>query len=391
MRVVFAHDHIFRKDTQGNFYTAGSFNNQVWNRYLKYFDEIIVNARLEKKKIDVNNTYNNFDLPNVYFNPVPSLSGPIKQFSKKAAASKVIRKSLSSSDALIARLPSETGNLAIQIARELGKPYVVEVVACVWDALWNHGSLQAKLYAPISMLKMKKMVKKSTNTVYVTNCFLQNRYPNNSYTENISNVEIEKVQFSSLTTRLTRYKNNQRLYKIGMIGSLKNKIKGLDVALRALEILKNNKIEFEFQVLGDGDQESWKNIARELGIEKKVKFCGVLPGGEPVLSWLDDIDIYIQPSFQEGLPRAVIEAMSRGCPVVGSNAGGIPELIDEDCIHASGDSRELSKILIELMGDIKKSKYIAERNIYEAKKYQKDVLDEKRDRFWSNFLKEIDN
>src|SRR5699024_9667719 len=103
----------------------------------------------------------------------------------------------------------------------------------------------------------------------------------------------------------------------------------------------------QFEILGDGDQSSWKLLAKELGIEDNVKFKGVLPGGKPVLSWLESIDVYIQPSFQEGLPRAVIEAMSQGCPVVGSNAGGIPELIQDEYIHDMGDYEELSSLLKE--------------------------------------------
>lgn len=51
MRLAFAYDHLFQQDEEGNLFTGGSFNNQVWKRYLNHFDEIIVLARLEKTKI----------------------------------------------------------------------------------------------------------------------------------------------------------------------------------------------------------------------------------------------------------------------------------------------------------------------------------------------------
>ena len=70
-------------------------------------------------------------------------------------------------------------------------------------------------------------------------------------------------------------------------------------------------------------------------------FNGVLPSGQPVLNWLDDIDIYVQPSFQEGLPRALVEAMSGGRPAFASTTGGIPELLPADCLHCPGDAARL--------------------------------------------------
>ena len=50
------------------------------------------------------------------------------------------------------------------------------------------------------------------------------------------------------------------------------------------------------------------------------------------MSILTDSDIYIQPSLQEGLPRAVVEAMSTALPCIGFNTGGIPELLEPEYI-----------------------------------------------------------
>ncbi|MGI6537807.1 MAG: hypothetical protein ACOX22_05640 [Caldicoprobacterales bacterium] len=230
------------KIKKGNLYTGGAYNNQVWKRYLNHFDEIIVLARLEKLSDNYNNKqYNKFDLEGTSLQPVPSISGPVKQFTNRKKAEEIIRKTLIYSDALIARLPSEIGNMAIKIAKDLGKPYAVEVVACVWDALWNHGRLMAKLYAPLAMYKMKKLVLDSPYTLYVTNEFLQRRYPTNGKPTNVSNVEINDIFEESYNIRLNRLKHTN-VYKIGMIGSLKNRIKGWDVAFKALSILESKGI-----------------------------------------------------------------------------------------------------------------------------------------------------
>jgi glycosyltransferase involved in cell wall biosynthesis len=389
MKLAFAHDHLFQEDKQGKLFTGGSFNNQAWKRYLNHFDEIVVLARKEKLNDKYENkTYNNFDLQETKLQAVPSISGPIKQFSNRKEAEEVIRKTLINSDALIARLPSETGNLAIRIAKELDKPYAVEVVACVWDALWNHGRPLGKIYAPVAMYKMKKKVFESPYTLYVTNEFLQKRYPTKGKATNVSNVEINEVNEEGYDIRLNRLKNKQ-IYKIGMIGSLKNRIKGWDVALNALSLLKIKGIDFQFHILGDGEIEQWGNLAQKLGIREKIYFCGVLPGGDPVLTWLDGIDLYIQPSFQEGLPRAVIEAMSRGCPVVGSTAGGIPELIDKNCLHKPGDYGKLAQIIEQVFRNMDYSMQLSISNIDASKQYIKSTLDEKRNQFWREFTEKV--
>lgn len=385
LKLAFAHDHIFQKDKNGNLFTGGSFNNEVWKRYLEHFDTINVLARKENLKDKFKNkTYNSFDLPQTELKVIPSISGPIKQIKNKKEAESKIREVLKESDALIARLPSETGNLAIKIAKELKVPYAVEVVACVWDALWNHGSLLAKAYAPLALYKMKRKVKSSPYTLYVTNEFLQKRYPTYGIVTNVSNVEIRSIVENS------RKKPQNHKLKIGMIGSLKNKIKGWDVAFAGLSKLKENGYDFEFEILGDGNPEVWEPLLRKQNLLENVSFKGVLPGGDPVVQWMDNIDIYIQPSYQEGLPRAVIEAMSRALPVVGSNAGGIPELIHKDFVHKKGSPEDFA-IRLENLIDRNTYEIHSHKNLSNAQQYKKDILDQRRNEFWSQFKLSIKN
>jgi glycosyltransferase involved in cell wall biosynthesis len=55
------------------------------------------------------------------------------------------------------------------------------------------------------------------------------------------------------------------------------------------------------------------------------------------------------PSRTEGLPRALVEAMARGLPAVGTDVGGIPELLDSRCIVRPDDDRALAGALAELL------------------------------------------
>jgi glycosyltransferase involved in cell wall biosynthesis len=91
----------------------------------------------------------------------------------------------------------------------------------------------------------------------------------------------------------------------------------------------------------------------------------------------------VQPSQTEGLPRALIEAMSRGCPCIGSNAGGIPELLDNAHIFSSGNVKELATILASF--DIEKMITQAKRNYEFSKGYAKEIIETRR----NDFLKEF--
>jgi glycosyltransferase involved in cell wall biosynthesis len=93
---------------------------------------------------------------------------------------------------------------------------------------------------------------------------------------------------------------------------------------------------------------------------------------------LDEIDIYIQPSRQEGLPRSLIEAMSRGCLCIGSEAGGIPELLESQYIHKTGSGKSLFNRIDEHLHNA----YLCERNIEAAKQYDSKLINSKRNSFF---------
>src|SRR5699024_6751625 len=106
--------------------------------------------------------------------------------------------------------------------------------------------------------------------------------------------------------------------------------------------LVSQGITVEYQAVGGGSPTRLKHLARELGIEDRVKFLGPLDH-DAVFSWLETVDIYAQLSRTEGLPRALVEAMSRGCACIGTEVGGIPELLEATDLVPTKDSRRFSK------------------------------------------------
>lgn len=387
MNVLWAHDHTFYFNDSGKFFTSGKLPYAVWERYLSVFDQITVASRA--KKVSSDTEIRNKSLSsgaNVDFVVLPSLSNPVNKMTKKGYVERVLTESIQKADAVIARLPSEIGAEAVEIAKKLNKPFAVEVVACAWDGLWNYGNVQGKLYAPVATWKTKSLVKRAPFAVYVTKQFLQKRYPcTNGYTEACSNVEIPEMNPAVLEQRIQKIGATAAPVVIGLIGSLNGKTKGIDTALHALAKIKASIPRFEFRILGDGSREPWEALARKLGLQDQVRFCGVLPSGDAVFRWLDEVDLYLQPSFQEGLPRATIEAMSRGCPVIGSMAGGIPELIDNQYLHKPGNESQLARLIRQHISNPSWMADQANRNFHKAQNYTKTILDQNRKQFWEKF------
>ena len=81
------------------------------------------------------------------------------------------------------------------------------------------------------------------------------------------------------------------------------------------------------------------------------------------------IDVFILPSLTEGTPNAIIEAMAHGKPVVGTNVGGIPDLVTEDVgfLVPPGDPRALGVAMSRLAtdGDLRRKMGVAARKRYE--------------------------
>lgn len=380
MKLLFVHDHIFYKTKENQVYSAAAYPIYAWDRYLEFFDTIDVVGRYGGLYDSRENSLVLSSRENVNFHFVESISSPIKLIKNKSKVRSKIKKLLSSSDVLVVRLPSENGLIAIQCAKELNISYAVEIVGCIWDALWNHGSIIAKFYAPYSFIKMRKAIISSDMNLYVTEKFLQKKYQSNvkAFSVNASNVEIsvnENMQIKKFDV------SKKKIF--GLIGNYKTKYKGLHIAIEAFGMIKEQLGDFEFRILGKGNSNEYEELIKQNNLEKNIIFSGSLPNGEAVLNWLDEINIYLQPSLTEGLPRATIEAMSRKCICIGSNVGGIPELLKDEFISKVGDSKSLAKVILNTLNKSNNElEEISKINFEKSKQYDKLHIHKIRSKFY---------
>jgi glycosyltransferase involved in cell wall biosynthesis len=304
-----------------------------------------------------------------------------------------MRSAVMAADAVAVRLPSEIGLLAVKHARRLGKPYAVEVVGCAWDSYRTGGARGSRLYAPLAYIRMRRAISDAPLALYVTSSWLQRRYPTGGEAGIASNVDLEPLDDAaraSRKSRLAALAAGERPV-LGTIGTLRTRYKGIHTVLKALARLRSSGVELRYRILGPGSAEPWQRLADDLGVLDLVSFDGTRSAGGPVCEWLDGIDLYLQPSFAEGLPRGMIEAMSRGAACVGSTCGGIPELLPKNRLHDPGDVGALTAIVRRLANDPAAVAAASAADRETALQFDAGRLKEQRRAFYASLRKRAEN
>lgn len=298
---------------------------------------------------------------------------------------RIIEREVLACDICVAHVPSFLGDTVARIAKKHGKPCLNVVVGCAWDAYWNY-SWVGKLMAPFRYLSLRRVQADAAYSIYVTNEFLQRRYPTGGRSIGCSNVNITTGDEVALQKRMERISNRKEILRMGTVAAVNVRYKGQEYAIKALRILRDRGIDIEYHLVGSGDDTFLRSLADKYEVGDRVFFHGLIPHDE-VLPFLDGMDLYIQPSKQEGLPRALIEAMSRGCLSLGSRTAGIPELLDKKYVFRRGNVSDIVRILSKV--DKNTLKEQALRNFEVAKQYDRNVLNRRRYEFMDLFEKEI--
>lgn len=312
-----------------------------------------------------------------------------KIISIKKSNDEIIRTAIDnySIDFMICHIPSNNSYHAISWAKKMRIPYLNIVVGCSWDALWNY-DWRGKLLALPAFLRQRKIIFQSNYAIYVTKEFLQGRYPCKGKKTNASNVQITELENIILNNRIERI-NNSNLETINLVtvADVNVRYKGQEYVIKALSKLKRkSSTNYQYYLIGGGNPDFLRHVAERYGVQDIIHFVGAL-SHDDVLKQLDSMDICIHPSKQEGLPRALVEAMSRALPSIGTKVAGIPELLSQQSLVRKGSVNDIVNAILRLS-----NKGImleeAKKNFLVASDYSADVINAKRQLFIHNFVVE---
>lgn len=388
MKLLFCYlSERIQHDKAGKRYVSGNFTDEVWKRYTSLADEVSVVMTLEHDYLanDKIQGFHCIDDKDFKLYTVPHTTRNLSSFiSRKNNKIKhdTIEKLIKTSDVVITRTIDA---FIFAICKKYNKPYAVEVVGCVWDSYWNH-SMYGKILAIPEFVKWKKYIKESSYVLYVTEKFLQHRYPTKGKSVYASNVILKMPSEEILKKRINKINEKKEKLIIGTAAAVDVRYKGQEFVIKALAKMKRNgDTRFIYQLVGGGNPDFIMKMAKKYNVDDQVQIIGRL-NHDDVLNWLQNIDIYVQPSLQEGLPRSVIEAMGYAVPCIGSRVAGIPELLDSDMLFEKKKYKQLAKLLQNI--SVEKLKKMSERNFYKAQEYDAEVLNARRSEFYKMFLKE---
>ena len=130
----------------------------------------------------------------------------------------------------------------------------------------------------------------------------------------------------------------------------------------------------ELWLLGDGElREQMEEYALRLGVRDRVRFLG---SQENVYLYLHDADVFVLPSRYEGMPMTVIEAMGTGLPIVASNVGGIPDMVEdgESGLLTTGAPEDVARCCAALLSDEKLRQRLGRRARAESERFSAEEM-----------------
>lgn len=290
-------------------------------------------------------------------------------------------------DILHAHSPSLNGRAAINAGKRFGIPVVYEIRAFWEDAAVDHGSTSEGSLRYRLTRAMETSVAKQADAI-TTICdglkqdLLQRGIPETKITVIPNAVDIEKFSINQqMDTQLQLKLGLNGKKVIGFIGSF-YAYEGLDLLVKAMNLIKNQRNDIVVLLVGGGPQEAHiKQLVQTLNLDAQVIFTGRVPHDD-IQRYYDLVDIFAYPRLPMRLTELVtplkpLEAMAQKKLVIASDVGGHKELIEDGrngVLFPAGNAAALSQAIIDLLH--KEESWEAMRNA--GRRYVEDI------RNWTN-------
>jgi glycosyltransferase involved in cell wall biosynthesis len=299
MQVAVVLEQRFTRTPDGAVWVPSTFLYEFGQRYLEVFDQVKVIARV-CDVASVPDDHKRVDGQGVEVAAVPYYHGPWQYLKARRRVIRASRSFIGQEDAIILRLPSAIASCVYPVFRRTRHPYGVEVIGDPYD-VFAPGVVQHELRVFFRwwFTRMQKsQCADSSGAAYVTQYYLQKRYPcaitqvgvsdvelgetalaieSRSFTTYYSSVDLDDVDFSGREGSALRARHCIRLI---MVGSLEQLYKGPDILLNAVAQYIRNGLDLELAIIRDGKYRTdLVALSMRLGVSDRVHFLGMLPSG----------------------------------------------------------------------------------------------------------------
>lgn len=379
MNIVVTSQHRYLQTPDGAVWTDGKYPYSFWTRYLAVFERVRVVARVQPAATPPPGAQP-VTGAGVDVSPLPFVRGAHQWLTRVRAIRRAARTAIEPHDAIMLRVPGEVACcLDTWLWRER-RPYGVE---CVGDPreLFAPGAVRS-IFRPWLLWfyppRLRRECARAVSAAYVTEHALQRRYPPapGAFTTHYSSIELDDDAFVAAPRR---YPADQRRFTLVFVGTLEQFYKGPDVAIDATAECVRAGLDVHLRIVGDGKHRAeLANRARQGGIAARVTFVGQVHGAPAVRTELDRGDLFISPSRQEGLPRAMIEALARALPSLGTTVGGTAELVAGEYLAPPGKVEPLVRVMRRVLAHPDELEHMSRANLEKAREYHQDVLARRR-------------
>ena len=246
------------------------------------------------------------------------------------------------SDLLFCDQPGLLGGISVVIASVTRKPIIVNVVGNPSESLGPRvvPGLRGTVARYVFTALQRFACRHATVTNYVTQSALQYPYPPRPGAPSFSSSDALPLGLAKPRPVPTGP------WRLVTVGTLEQPYKGMAELIDAVSLLNSRGREVELTIVGTGVLEA--SLRRRAGAS--VRFAGYL-FGEQLHRELRRNAAYVQASWTEGLPRALVEAMADGMPAVATNVGGVSELLERHRLVKTRDPEGLARAIETLFTD----------------------------------------
>jgi glycosyltransferase involved in cell wall biosynthesis len=401
MDVTVALDARYTVAADGSVWAQAGMARPFWERYLDVFERVTIVAR-GAQVLEPPQGWLRVDGSGVVYHHVSDFHGPSGFLRRYPAIRADIDAAVPAHGAVILRVGSLIANcLERQLSRRR-HPYALELVGDPYE-VFAPGVVSHPLrpfFRWYFSRRLRQQCRRAIGVAYVTKRALQKRYPAGFMGVSVSDVELPDeamidgaptTDCASVELHSTGFRpSGHRVYRspaqrLVTVGSLAQMYKGTDVLIEAVAHCVRWGLDLTAVIVGEGRYRSELMAqANRVGLDSRIRFVGQVTAGEAVRRILDEADLFVLPSRTEGMPRALIEAMARALPCIGSAVGGIAELLDESELVAPGDAVALAAKIREVVSDVARLTTLSRRNLERAQEYRNVVLRLRRRRYYTH-------
>lgn len=260
------------------------------------------------------------------------------------------------------------------------KPYLAEVLGDAGEAL-RHSSVPFRRLVAFAIERVTRAVlKRAAGALYVID-YLQDRYPARP---GVPTAVITDARLPDEIYRPPRSAARRDELRLVMVANMEQPYKGHPYLFEAIAMLRKRGVPVRLRLVGDGRlRGEFEAVAKTLGVADAVEFLGAVAWGEPVFRVLDDSDLFILTSLTEGLPKALLEAMARGLPAIGTRVGGLPDVLPEYALFPPADASATAAKIEELWSDPAALARLAESCYATAQRFRGGEVAARRREFYA--------